>query len=248
MKKLKTNIRTTEIDDTSDQLIAVYSKADGVKDDTFLKDTFEELKTLSSKITSAIKMDRAKSELEDADKVRDEQIYALSNVLKGYASMNIENLAQSGVAIKKVFDKYGTKIAKENYSTESSLIESLLMDLAAEEIKNDINALQGVQEAISSLRRAQDEFNKSRLTYDAAKAQDKEAQNATDLKKDILMCINDKIVTYLNAMIVSDAQKYGAFAAMIETEIERANATVSARTSKSAGMLQNRFSIAGDRL
>lgn len=232
MKKLNASARVTEVDDTSDQLITIYNNATALADEPFLKATFAEMKTLSVKITEAIKSDKAQSDLDKADANRDAQIHALSKIITGYASIPIENLAKSGAALKKIFDKYGLKITRESYANESSLIESMLMDLGAESVKSDVEALQGVAETIAALRGAQDAFNKARLEYDTAKANDKACANATEVKKSLLAVINDKLVTYLNAMIVADNAKYGQFAGMVEAEINRVNEAVSARSSR----------------
>ena len=58
MKKLMTNARTTEVDDTSDRLLVLYNDEPALAEEAFLKPLFGEMQTLSDQITEAIKRDR----------------------------------------------------------------------------------------------------------------------------------------------------------------------------------------------
>lgn len=232
MKKLHSHARTTEVDHLSDMLIKLWASAEGVKEDTFLKNTFAEITTLSDKITEAIKRDVAVSKLEEMDHARDEKIRALGTLIDGYAVIPVAEMQTHGAALQAVFKKYGTKITNENYASESALIESLLKDLAASDAKAHIDALTGMADSVSALRSAQDDFDKAQLEYDAAKAKQSETASASAVKKPLVACINDKLVTYLNTMVMVDGAKYSAFAAMVETEIDRVNSEVSGRTTK----------------
>ena len=77
MKKLNYSARTTEVDDVSDRLIAVYDAHPALAADPFLAATFGEIRTQSHGITEAIKRDRALSELDSADALRDDRVRAL---------------------------------------------------------------------------------------------------------------------------------------------------------------------------
>ena len=232
MNKLSTIARVTEVDDASDQLVTLYEKTTEVSNDAFLKGVFDEMRALSNQITEAIRRDKAESDLAEADTVRDEKIRQLSNIITGYASMPIETLANSGLALKGVFDRYGVEIAKENYASESSLIESLLLDFSADGLRNDVEALQGVPETLAALRSAQDAFNQARLSYDEAKSHDRATTSASEIKRRLLNCINGKMVAYLSAMAMSAPATYGELARLADEEIARINAIVSSRGKK----------------
>ena len=117
-----------------------------------MKSTFAEIETLSEQITEAIKRDVSLSKLEDADLRRDNSVRSLSNALVGYRSLPVASLRDNADKLYAVFSKYGVKITKENYATESSLIEALLKDLSAPELKTAIESLSGVGEIIAQLR------------------------------------------------------------------------------------------------
>lgn len=232
MKKLHSHVRITEADRLSDMLIKLYNNAENLKEDSFLKNTFAELSTLSDKITIAIKKDVAVSKLEEKDRERDEKIRALSTLIDGYTVIPVQQMQEHGKALQTIFKKYGLKIIKETYTNESALIESLLKDFAEKEAKAHIDALTGMADAVSAIRSSQDEFDKAQLEYDAAKTQQTETANASTVKKPLVECINDKLVTYLNTMTMVDNEKYAAFALMVEAEIDRVNAEVSSRKGK----------------
>lgn len=229
IQKLITTVRTTELDDVSDRLVALYKETTALQSETFLKPLFTELEGLSAQITEAIKKDLTLSSLEEADQRRDNAVRALHNVLLGYQSMPVASLKTHGVALYKVFSKYGVKIAKESYATESSLIESLLLDLSASELQVSITALSGVQECIAELRKEQTSFTKLRLDYEKAMAERGASIKASSLKKPMLEIINGKLITYLNAMKMADAPKYETFANNIAKVIEDTNVAVKRR-------------------
>lgn len=134
------------------------------------------------------------------------------------------------IAVKAVFDKYGRRIVSESYATESSLIESLLIDLSAPELAGMIAQLPGIAELIAALRRAQDDFNVAKDLQTERAASD-DAPSATSLRKGITAKINDSLIPYLNAMAIANEAVFGAFIKQVEVEIGRANDSVSRRKS-----------------
>ena len=154
MKYLHTASRTTEVDAVSDQIVAMYEARTALKTEPYLAATMATLKSQSEQITEAIKRLKVLSELEDLDAVRDSAISALGHVLNGYANMPTDDARQHTPPLKKVFDNYTFSITRENYESESSLIESLLADLSATALQVHITALPGVSEAIAAVRAA----------------------------------------------------------------------------------------------
>ena len=62
--KLLQKARITEVDDTSDRLVALFKSETALAEDAFLKSLFTEMETLSANLTEAIKRDKGVSELE----------------------------------------------------------------------------------------------------------------------------------------------------------------------------------------
>lgn len=230
MKKLFTTSKTTEIGDVSERLVVLFKKETSFADDTFLVSLFEEIETLSEQIIEAIKRDVIVSKLEEVDNARGKMIRSLNNILKGYQSMPIPKLKEAGEKLYKVFSKYGVSITRESYANQSSLTESLLQDFSATELESDILTLVGVSECISELRNAQKNFNEMRLEYEKTLVAQSQKPTASELKKVLITVINTKLVPYLIAVQLVNADKYGSFSATVAQIIEDNNAAVKRRS------------------
>ncbi len=229
MNKVKTAIRVAELDTLSDVLIRMYKDSSAAENalskDTNLSLIMAEVEKLSADITTAIKSDRVSSTLDETDIARDEIIRNLGDALTGYAAIPVAAKKTAAQNLLSTFGKYGKQITSKNYAEESSLIESMLEDFAADSLKADVAALDGVKDLLDSLRSAQDSFNKANDEYTAANVG--KGDSATSVKKTLLAALNYKLVPYLTA--VSALESYKAFVSKCEAEITKANATVSKR-------------------
>ena len=232
MKKLRVNVRITELDTTSDVLVRLYKADSAVAADDYLKGVMAEVEDLSARITTAIKSDKTASTLDAADAKRDEVIRSLSTLLNGYAVIPVADKKTAAEKLLAVWGKY-KGITGESYANESSLIESLLEDFASDSLADSIKTLEGVSSYIADLRTAQDEFNKANDEYTAASAS--KGESATSLKKPLLAAINDKLVPYLTAMAVANKATYADFTTKAAAEIEKTNAAV-AKRGKNVGV------------
>lgn len=230
MNKAKVNLRVSELDTLSDTIVRVYK--DAVKDengslskDANLSAMMSEVESLSAKLTTAIKADKATSTLDEADIARDEVVRNIADALSGYAAIPIAAKKTAAQNLLKIFGKYGKQMTSKNYAEESSLIESLLEDFSSAEAKTDIEALDGIADLVSSLRTAQDNFNKAGDSYTSAKTG--RGESATAVKKSLLDVMNNRLVPYLTAVAV--LPDYKDFAAKVASEIDKANAAVGAR-------------------
>lgn len=233
MNKLRTAIRNTEVDGLSDTLIRLFKADLKAQGDAFLKATMEQMETLSAQITTAILQNKTLSTLEAVDNVRDEAVRTLGTLLAAYAVFPIASKKELAVPLKAIYDKYAkTGITGVNYTSESSLIESLLGDFAAKDLADNIKGLEGISEAVASIRSAQDEFTKANDEY--LKANTNKGASASSYNKPIVSLINDKLVPYLDAMVIAGNENCLEFAKGVDAEINRANDTIVKRTKKSA--------------
>lgn len=230
MKKVNSSLRVSELDTLSDVIVRLYkdaslSESNAVAKDTNLAQMMADVDKTSALLTTAIKSDKVKSTLNDANTKRNDVIRSLCNALLGYSSIPIPAKKSAGEHLLQIFNKYGKQIASKNYAEESSLIESLLEDFSSESLSDEIAALDGISELVSSLRAAQDEFNKANDSYTAAKTG--KGESATVIKKTLLSVLNDRVVYYLSA--VGKVPDYKNFVSKVESEIVKANSTVNAR-------------------
>lgn len=233
MKKINTNVRVTEADNLSNVIVRLFKVEldanSDVGNDPYLTDTFAEVETVSAALTTALKADKASSNLDVADTKRDEIIRQLNAALTGYANLPIPACQTAAETLLPILSKY-KGITTESYARESSLIKSLLEDLNADHAKSAISALQGIGDLVSALSDAQDEFDRANDAYNAASAT--KTDSATNLKKPLLALINDRIVPYLTAMQLAKPAIYGDFISKVENEINRTNQTVSKRRNR----------------
>ena len=234
MKKINSSLRVTELDTLSDVLVRLYkdssSGESAISKDANLSGIMSEVEKLSAEITTAIKKDKVSASLDEADIARDEIIRNLGDALTGYAAIPVAAKKAAAQKLLSTFGKYGKQITSKNYAEESSLIESLLEDFAADSLKTDVAALAGVGALLDSLRSAQDSFNKANDEYTAANVG--KGESATSVKKTLLTALNYKLVPYLTAVGALDS--YKAFVSKCEAEITKANVTVSTRAKTAA--------------
>ncbi|MCQ2594644.1 MAG: DUF6261 family protein [Treponemataceae bacterium] len=233
MKKLRSQIRNTEIDGFSDTVLRLYKDDALAQKEEFLSGLMAELDELSSQITSAILQDRALSMLDAADCERDEAIKTLGAVLGAYAVFPIAAKKELSLPLKAIYDKYAKAgIVTANYASESSMIESLLEDFAAKEIAGNIAGLEGVAEAIGAIRTAQDAFTKANDDY--VKANASKSASASSYNKPIVSLVNERLVPYLSTMQIMGNKNCAGFAKNIEVEISRMNESIAKRSGKKA--------------
>lgn len=233
MKKLISKIRNAEADGLSDTIVRLFRADAAAQQDAFLTATMARLETLSRQITTATMQDKAVSRLKAADSARDEAIRTLGTILAAYAVFPIAEKQARAVPLKAVFDKYAKAgITAANYTSESSLTESLLEDFAAAGLADNIAALEGVAESLAQIRERQDAFTAARDAYAAAAAN--KGATASSFNKPIVSLINDKLIPYLDAMVIAENADCAAFARNVAAEIARMNETVAKRVKKRA--------------
>lgn len=232
MNKLNTSVKVTELGDTALRLVKAFKAVVAVQNDAFLTKTFAEIEKQATAMTSAVKSDQALSKLEEADAQRDQAIRVLDKLLKGYENIPLENLKTHAKKLAEIFKKYGVKITGENYASQSTLINSLLGDFSATELKPSIEALAGVKEALAEIQTKQDAFAALRSDYEKAQVSQKEKSSATSLRKPLLELINKKAVPYLVAMSVAQPELFKNLTAEASEIITSTNEAIKARSKK----------------
>ncbi len=232
MNKLNTSVKVTELGDTALRLVKAFKAVVAVQNDAFLTKTFAEIEKQATVMTSAVKSDQALSKLEEADAQRDQSIRVLDKLLKGYENIPLENLKTHAKKLAEIFKKYGVKITGENYASQSTLINSLLGDFSATELKPSIEALAGVKEALAEIQTKQNAFAALRSDYEKAQVSQKEKSSATSLRKPLLELINKKAVPYLVAMSIAQPELFKNLTAEASEIITSTNEAIKARSKK----------------
>ncbi|PBC73651.1 DUF6261 family protein [Fibrobacter intestinalis] len=231
MNKVKGGIRVAEIAGLADTLLRTFRADTLAQSDAYLPKLMAELDMLFGNITTAILQDKILSRLDEADSERDEAIRSLFAVVAGYAAMPIEAKKAAALPLKSICDKYAkASITKVGYTSESSMIESLLKDLSAEDLKENIKGLEGVGHAVELIRSTQNAFTQANDAY--IKAVENKGKSATNCRKQILSMVNDKIVMYLETMKAVGNESILEFYKVADAEINRMNDAIGKRKKK----------------
>lgn len=235
MNKISTASRTTEISATAIRMLEVFRqhKVRQPEEEPYLDKVFAELEGLSERMTAAINKSRMVSVLETNDTSRDEAVRAMYYLIQSHLNSPDARTKSAAAAVNGVFQRYGVSIVRESYSTETALIESLLKDLGADELKEALASLLGLQQAVDNLRTLNAEFINSRVAYEKELAIVANAENATAVKREMIGLINGKLVVYLMAMNDAEPERYSTLAAEIAQVINTNNEAIRKRTKDS---------------
>ncbi len=227
IKKISPNVRIAELADTSERLVRFFKQEDTLQNDVFLKNIISQIESQSQSLSTSIKRENAVSKLEETDKLRNEIIMNLNYILMGYRAMPSEEIKRNAEKLYMVFSKYGTKITRENYTSKSALIESLLRDFSSEDLRENISSLSFIRETLDEIRNRQNAFNSERMAYEKAIVQQNLTESASILKKPLLEIINKKLLSYLLAM--EGNETYQHFINSVTQVIEDSNSLVQRR-------------------
>ena len=209
IRNIITTSRNTEASDVLVKLINAFNTST-LTEDPHLIVIFEELQSKSTQILAAIKYSKAESKLEAADLLRDNKLRGLFFGVKSALYNSTLETRTAAEKLDKILGNYTLDIIDDSYASESSLLRSLLNDLAKPEQADAIALVPGCAMAIAQLQAAQDAFTATSDTFEKDKSHDAKQLSATVLKKQIVSYVNLKLVKYLNGMqAVNDAQ-YGA--------------------------------------
>lgn len=233
IEKLRSNSRATEVHDVATRLSLAFATS-GLTD-AHLAACFTNLGEKMPELLKALNRPKAASLLKEKDAVRDFKTRGLYHLLSGYARHPSETISTAAQKLLKVFGNYGTAVTRDNYSSESSLLGSLLLNLAKPEQQGDIAALPECAVMIDSLAAAQADFEQVRIDYESKKAKEGMLAKATGIKTEVVAIINNKLVIYLRAMQQFNPETYGVFAATCAQIIASNNEPVKKRQKKPTG-------------
>jgi hypothetical protein len=220
--------RVTEVDNSFTRISGAYQNTTLNSDPNLVK-IFGPLQEKSTLLTEAIRRLKTQSAQQPNDEVRDEKIDALYYLLLSFSHHPDEAVRNAALRLLGIFEKYGLEMKDESYATESSLINSLLNDYANRDREADIALVPQCAEYIAALETAQANFDGNRVAFEEARAEEGTLENASALKKAMVVLINNQLVPYLNVMAQLDEPAYGAFARTVAEIIAENNEVVKKR-------------------
>lgn len=234
MKIIEKVIGDSHIGEVSTVAQAICGVSDNYdwSNDPYLSATVDTLKVEEDNLTVAINRDKAISVLDSKDKERSAAVRSVFYLNRGYLYHPSAEVLEAATFIGSILNKYGIKIASTNRPTETSLVDSLLVDLSTDESVAALAKLSGMGENIANLTTTQADFVKSYTSFEEAKAKEGTYDNASTIKKVVVKIINDELVVYLRAMRIASPDTYESFASAVAQIIDDSNVIVRKRRNK----------------
>ncbi len=220
--------RNTEVDGTTTQIIQGFDTTT-LNTDPTMELIFGELKPLSTQFSAAIRRMKEKSESKAYDENRDEKVDAYNYLLLSFSHHPDEQIKNAALYLLNIFNNYGLEIKEESYTRESSLINSLLADLAKTKAQNSIALVPQCDTYVAAFQQAQSDFESNRLSFEEAQGEEGTLENASAMKKEVVTLINKKVVPYLNVMAQINDTTYGPYARTVAEIIAANNEIVKKR-------------------
>lgn len=231
IEKLHNNSRTTEVDGSAHQIVNAYNKTSLGTDERMVK-IFTVIIAQLTLLSTAINRLKAKSEQQTFDDIRDEKITAFYYLLVSFSHHPVARIKKAALSLLEVFEHYGMAMKNESFTTESSLLNSMLTDYKQQKQLDNIALVPQCAQYIAALQEAQDNFESNRLSFEEAQGKEGTLENATKLKKTVIDTINGLLVPYLNVMEQLEEPTYGTYASTVAEIIATNNTVVKKRRKK----------------
>ena len=238
IEKISFNSRITEVNSIAMRMLYAY-KDSLIHEDQHLDAIMNDAGLLSAKLGVAINRIKSQLQLEEKDEQCEQAVYDLYCLLKGFTHHPIPELQQAAVAILEVFDHYGLSNLKESYDIQSSLIHSLLDDLAKPEMQAHLELLSGAVECMKAIRLKLQDFETFRLAFESDKIEESTYANASSIKKELIKLINKQLLVYLKAMSIVNNNAYCEFTRVVTQIIIDNNSNVRRRREMQPVEIEN---------
>lgn len=233
MKSVQANIRVGEIPALANAMVENFKKCASATENELFSACFSELEELTKKSICALNSEKVSGNLDELDSARDEAWRVLGKGLEGHAALQKGEKKEAALSLLDVYARHGGKNAtKLNFAAESSTLESAIEEFSSPEMMAKVKLLGGVEEALDALKDAQSAFAAKVSEVSGKAASAKSEKSSTELKKQILSCINDKILPLVSASALILSDKYSEFASVIAEDIARANSSTSRHSTK----------------
>lgn len=232
LSKLDVRSRVSEVDAAATRIYGAY-KTTNLNSNPHVASIFGQLESLNGQLNLAINRKLVNSELDHADAVRDNAMRAFYFLAKGLTFHPDADIQHASNKLFDVLDRYSLSIVTENFATESSLLNSLLGELLADDMQEAIALIPGAAHTYTQLKTAQENFENMRIDYEKNVAKFDNNSSATTIKKQVLNFVNNKLLTYIDAMTFVDPDNFNEFADTVEQIIQDNNVTIKRRFSAS---------------
>jgi hypothetical protein len=228
IKKIRTISRNGDTSILLDLILKAFDKNDW-SEDTYVTPIIARTRANNTQLIEALKRLKAYSQMAEKDDVRDMAIRALFKLVEGYIYIPIAEMKEAALFVNTILKNYSLGILNEDYAEESADTKSLLNDLSKPDVLLAIAKLQGVAQTITTVDTAQKDFDNLALQQAEGESVKKDLASASQLKKELIVDINNNLVGYMNTMAKVKPAVYEATAKTIAELIDKNNELVKRR-------------------
>ena len=133
----------------------------------------------------------------------------------------------------KVFAQHNLNLHRQSYENQMALSAALIDHMKEPKLKAKMDGLTGVSERFEKFTVASDNFRSKFNEFKEEEAKLKDMISPSSQKNVVRSLINDKLLTYLNGVVIGLPEKYGEILREINKHIESANTKARARKTLS---------------
>ena len=230
ISKLSAYAHNGEVADVATQFAAVFKTKDWSAQAKLTR-VFTNLETENQKFIELIMRMKAASTNKQNDDERDACVLDLLAFIQGMVRYPVDEVKRAAQKISEILKHYSKDIMHGGYAQESTMINSLLMDLATPEAVANIALIPECATLIANLQAAQDKFTAELVSYEEKRSEEL-LKNASKMKPVVLNLINKKVISYVNGEIAADETQYIPLANTLNEIIESINTQVKKRRNK----------------
>jgi hypothetical protein len=228
IKKISSTSRNGDTSTLVDLILKAFDNNDWTAD-TYLTPIILRTRPNNAQLIEALKRLKAYSQMAEKDDERDEAIRSLFKLVEGYIYIPIEEMSQAATFVNTILKNYTLSIVKEDYAEETADTKSLLNDLSKPDALIAIAKLQGVAQTITAIDTTQKAFDNLAFQQAEGESVKKDLASASQLKKELIVDINNNLVGYMNTMAKVNPAVYEATAKTIAELIDNNNELVKRR-------------------
>ena len=217
------NCHASEASAVATRLVALYEGME-FPEDSYLRNAMSDFKDLAVRIDSAVDR-KVRPAYDTEDTQRAQCLRSLYYLLRSAVASQDANVSAHAAVVYQTFRSCGLSVLHRGLDERTGHIDSLLTDLAANEMQAHIAAVPGLADNIGRLDTAQQAFEVKRVDYQSRRGAMANTDCATALKMKVVDMVNNTILPYFGTMAKVKGGVYSDFNDTLCQVVASANAS-----------------------
>ncbi len=220
-----------------DQLVGQISELVGeheIEGDSNFDSIISTISERHGSLQAAIDSFKPKSSQKEKDSFRDAKYRAFFRIVET-ALLNPEpGVADAAAPIFEVIKPFELGILRKALAEESSDLNTIIRLLNTPEFRAKMAVIQGCELSFNQLVQAQNHFEQADRTWKVDQSAVEGDESPTEIRDTLYSVMNDRLITYLELMMVINPSTYEAFAKAVNAFVISNNSVVQGRKSDSS--------------